>query len=116
MTNADQIVRGRQTNERCTAVWGPTRRPAEGLPLTHNEHVRYMRAWLKLGESPESMPIIVVVGEHVTEMLVLDGYPQDEARIKGEGFAALYADLLAEEATHLVVPARRALVENSAIA
>jgi hypothetical protein len=100
MTNAEQIARQEQINELYMAAWSRRRRPAEGLPLMHNDHLRYMRAWLNLGESPASMPIIVCIAEHVAEMLAVDGYPEDEARIKGERFAAVYADLLAEEATH----------------
>jgi hypothetical protein len=98
VTNAEQMAGREQINELETAARRPTRTPAEAVPLTHDDHLRYMQAWLNLGESPASMPIIFRIAEHVAEMLAMDGYPEDEARIKGEQFAAVYADLLAEEA------------------
>jgi hypothetical protein len=93
-------VRQEKINELYMDLRRPTRRPGEGLPFTPSDHLRYMRAWLNLGESPASMPIIVSMAERVAEILVLNGYPEDEAISKGERFAAVYADLLAKEAAH----------------
>jgi hypothetical protein len=100
MPNPEQTMRQEQINELYMDVRRPTRRPRERLPFTPSDHLRYMRAWLNLGESPASMPIIVNMAERVAEILVLNGYPEDEAIIKGERFAAVYADLLAEESAH----------------
>ena len=102
MPNVEQIVRQEQINELYTDLRRPTRRLGEGLPFTPSDHLRYMRAWLNLGESPASMPIIVSMAERVAEILVLNGYPEDVAIIKGERFAAVYADLLAEEAANTI--------------
>jgi hypothetical protein len=100
MPNVEQTVRQEQINELYMDVRRPTRRPGKGLSFAPSDHLRYMRAWLNLGESPASMPIIVSMAERVAEILVLNGYPEDEAISKGERFAAVYADLLAEEAAH----------------
>jgi len=69
------------------SVTAPPRPPRPGDPVDRDELEALVEA---------SMPIIVSMAERVAEILVLNGYPEDEAIIKGERVAAVYADLLAE--------------------